>query len=670
VKVPRGNGRRLPLTRAGTTDGRPPIDERIGLVGGFGPPALAAIGASSLAASIYVALGVVTGRALGLTPVVYLIAGVFFVLTAMTYIEGNSLHPERGGASTFARYAFDEFVSFVAGWAFILDYLIVMALSAFCIAHYLSAFWGHANDPLMELAIAAAAIGWVAWSNIRGTSTSRPRTLIRLSVLNLVLTIAVVVVGLAMKWDLTGVTDSIHLGRAPAWEDLLFAAAIATAATTGIEAASGLAGEIRPRRQELKRLIIASGGLAGVIFLGLSTLAVMAPPIDDGRSPLGSGETANAPVLGIVSTFDPSWLMHALRYSIGLVAALILLQAVNGTMLGLSRLTYSLATNRQLPSLIGRLHPRWSTPYVAIGIAAVIVFALAATTDVELLLGVFAFGSLLAFTIAHVSVIALRYREPGLRRPFQIPLSIPVAGGSLPLPSLLGALLAAAGWTSVVVLHSGARIVGGLWIAFGIALYVIYRRQQDKPLRKRFTIPARALQQDAGEVQYGSILVPVFGGPLDDDIVGTAGRLAAADSDEGEGGAVIEALYVVEVPMSLPLDARVPDEKIAEAKRAVARAKEVGEEYEGVVVATAMVRARSAGQAIVSEAKRRGVEAIILGAEEPTRTRGGTLLGGRGSVRERSLADTTRYVLEKAPCRVILTAAPAGEEGQREGVAP
>jgi APA family basic amino acid/polyamine antiporter len=220
-------------------------------------------------------------------------------------------------------------------------------------------------------------------------------------------------------------------------------------------------------------------------------------------------------------------------------------------------------------------------------------------------------------------------------------------------------------------LHSGARIVGLLWMAFGIALYVVYRRQQDKPLRKRFTIPAHALQ-DVTDVEYGSILVPVFGGPLDDDIIGTAGRLAAPEGDEREGGAVIEALYVVEVPMSLPLDARVPEERITAAKRAVARAKEVGEEYEGVVVATAMVRARSVGQAIVSEAKRRGVEAIVLGAEEPTRMRGGALLGGRSRPGDkgRGLGEMTRYVLEKAPCRVILTAAPAGEEGQREGVAP
>ena len=164
--------------------------------------------------------------------------------------------------------------------------------------------------------------------------------------------------------------------------------------------------------------------------------------------------------------------------------------------------------------------------------------------------------------------------------------------------------------------------------------------------------------------------MPACGGPLDDDIVGTAGRLAAVEGAEGEGGAVIEALYVIEIPMSLPLDARVPEEKIAEARRALARAKEVGEEYENVEVATATARARSAGAAIVEEARRRGVEAIVLAAEEPTRIRGGALLGGRGAPRDRFVGEMTRQVVEKAPCRVILTAAPAGEEGERGGVRP
>jgi APA family basic amino acid/polyamine antiporter len=300
---------------------------------------------------------------------------------------------------------------------------------------------------------------------------------------------------------------------------------------------------------------------------------------------------------------------------------------------------------------------------VAVVLASVLSFALACSSDIEFLAGIFALGATLVFAIAHLSVVALRFRERGADRVYRVPLSISVKGGSVPLPAVLGGVVAVAGWISVLVLHDGARYVGGAWLIFGVALYVAYRRGQDKPLRARFTIPAAALQ-DAGEAEYGSILVPVFGNELDDDIVGTAGRLASDESDEGEGGAVIEALFVVEVPMSLPLDARVPDEQIARAKAAVRRAKEVGEEYEGVVVATAMVRARSVGAAIVSEAKRRGVEAIVLAAEAPTRTRGGTLLGGRAVPRDRSVGEVTRYVVEKAPCRVILTAAPATDNGR------
>ena len=164
----------------------------------------------------------------------------------------------------------------------------------------------------------------------------------------------------------------------------------------------------------------------------------------------------------------------------------------------------------------------------------------------------------------------------------------------------------------------------------GLVLYVVYRRTEGKPVLKRVTVPATALRARAGEAEYGSILVPVLGTPLDDDIMQTAGRLAAdEDDDEGEGGAVIEALWVFEVPMSLPLDARAAREPSSSARaRRCARAKAVGEEYEGVEVATATVRARRAGQAIVRRGPRRGVEAIVLAAEEPSRMRGGALLGG------------------------------------------
>jgi APA family basic amino acid/polyamine antiporter len=658
---PRLAGRRAAAGAAGA---------RMRLSRSLGSTALAAIGLSAIGASLYFVLGVVAERALALTPFVFGLAGVFFVITTMTYIEANSVHPERGGASTFARYAFDELWSFIAGWAVLLDYLIVMAIGSFAVSHYLAAFWTELDEGVIDPLATAAVAAFVVWSNIRGSSADRFGRLARVGLVNLVLMGVIIGIGLATEYRPGEVVEAIDPGTSPEWDDLWFAAVLAAVAFLGIEAASGLAGEVRVSRPGLKRLIGFTTLAVVVALIGISAVGLMVYPVENGTTELGT-TYVTAPILGIVTGFEPVWLADSLRYVVGVMGAVVLVQAVNGTMLGLSRLTYSLATHRQIPSVVGRLHPTRGTPYVAIVIAGLISLGLAFSGDIEFLAGIFAFGAMLAFTIAHASVIVMRFREADAPRPFRIPLSIPVRGGSLPLPALLGAVGSLVAWVSVLVLHGGARAVGGIWMLAGLVLYTTYRLGQDKSLRGRYAIPEAALkEQRTGAAEYGSILVPVFGTDIDDDIVGTAGRLAAEEGEEGEGGAVIEALYVVEVPMSLPLDARVPDEKITAAKRAVARAKEVGEEYEGVVVATAMVRARAAGAAIVSEAKRRGVEAIVLAAENQSAIRGGKLLGGRADPRDRAVGETTRYVLEKAPCRVILTAAPPAEAAEPEEVAP
>ena len=135
---------------------------RVLIARSLGEPALFAITLSAVASAIFFSLGVVAGRALGLTPVVFLLAGLFFAVTMATYVEGSSLHVERGGASTFARYAFDEFWSFVAGWAILLDYLIVMAISAVVISEYLTVFWSELDEGVLPDVLAggrAAARG-------------------------------------------------------------------------------------------------------------------------------------------------------------------------------------------------------------------------------------------------------------------------------------------------------------------------------------------------------------------------------------------------------------------------------------------------------------------------------------------------------------------------------
>jgi len=628
---------------------------------GLGAPALVAIAAGAVGSSIYFALGIVADDALGLTPVAFLAAGIFFVLTVLTYVEGNSLHPERGGASVFARYAFNELWSFITGWAILLDFLIVMAIGSLAVSGYLGVFWEHADDDGVEIAVAGAVLAWVAWSNVRGQTADRYRFVLRLMLLSAALFVVIIGVGLFQEHDFGALIDSIDLGEQPKWEALVFSVVVAGAALAGIESASGLAGELRVGRRGLRRVVAVGAVGVLVLFVGMSLVAVLAVPVEGGETALG-GEFLHAPVVGVVSQFDPEWLSDVLRYVVGAVGALVLIQAVNGQMLGIGRLAYSLGTHRQIPSLLSRLHGEYGTPYVAIAVAAAIAFALTVPGDVELLAGIFAFGGSLAFTLAHLSVVVLRFREPDRRRAFMVPLNVRVGRGLLPIPSALGVIFGAGAWVSVILLHDGARNVGGAWMLAGLLLYVIYRKSQGKSLTKVFTVPEAALRE-TGDAEYGSILVPVFGGRLDDDIVGTAGRLAGERADdEDEGGATLEAIWVFQIPMSLPIDARVPDERVAEAKRALARAKRVGEEYAGVRVATAMVRGRSVGAAIVSEAKRRGVEAIVLAAEAPTRIRGGAMLGGRGIGSDRFAGDLTRYVIEKAPCKVILTAPPAEAE--------
>jgi basic amino acid/polyamine antiporter, APA family len=635
----------------------------------LGSPALFTIVYASVASAIYFALGVIGEHALGLTPVVFLLGGVFFALTAMTYVEGASLHQDRGGATVFARYAFNELWSFVAGWAILLDYVLLMAVCAFAAAHYIGgAFWDQLAHGWPEFTLAVAVIVFAAVTNLRGLGARRYTRVAVVTVVDLVLQALLIALGLVLVFRTDLWLDPIDVGTAPTWGGFAFAITLTTVALTGLESASGLAGEVAVGRRGLRRLVMSSSLVSIVVYVGIALVAITAMPVVGGETSLARNYLED-PLIGVAANLDPNTtLSDVLVYLVGVGAAVTLVVAAQGAMLGLSRLGYLLATNRQIPSALGRLHHTRSTPYVLIGFGALLAIVLVSPLDIEFLVAAYAFGSLLAFTIAHLSVIVLRFREPKRDRPYRTPLSIEVRGASVPLPAVLGALMAGFGFATVLAFHTEASLVGGGWMLGGLALYLVYRVTEGKPVYKRVTIPEEALRSEPPEMEFGSILVPIFGRPLDDDIVQTAGRLAAEEvEDEAEGGAVIEALWVFEVPMSLPIDAALPEERLKEARAALARAKAVGEEYEGVEVATATVRARRAGEAIVDEARRRGVEAIVLAAEEPSRVRGGALLGGRGAPNENFVGELTKYVVTKAPTRVILTAPPAGERtGDRE----
>jgi APA family basic amino acid/polyamine antiporter len=641
---------------------------------GLGSPALFGIVQSFTAASIYFGLGMIVDSARGWTWLVLLAAAGFFLLLVLSYVEGTSLHQERGGATVLARFGFNELWSFVAGWAILLDYLILIAITAFVVSDYVAVLWAPIGSGALAVLVSCVVIAWVARANLRGIV---PRSFERAAVIvvaDLALQLVIVALGVLLLLSSDVLTAPADFGGNRSAGDLLFAFTLAIIGFAGIDASSGLAGEVAISRRGLKRLVSARLLAATVPYVGIGLVAVSALPVSTG--PRGTNESlVDAPMLDVIAAFDQEWLRQPLRYVVALSAVAVLAIACNAAMLGLSRLGYSLALNRQIPSAIGRLHPTRSTPVVVIIAGAVLAFALVIPRNLEFLAGIYAFGATLAFTIVHLAICSLRYREPDRDRPYKMPFNVRIGKGELPLPAALGALVSGGSFLAVLALHSGARFVGVAWMAVGITLYVFYRRSNGKPVFKRVTIPERALTRPKRvEAEYGSILVPVLGTPLDDDIMQTAGRLSGEEhSDGGEGGAVIEALWVFEVPMALPVDSRIPDSELKRARAALARAKAVGEEYKGVEVATATVRARRAGEAIVHEARRRGVEAIVLAAEEPTRIRGGALLGGRGDAgpRDTFVGETTRYVVNKAPCRVILTAPPVTKPpGESAGGAP
>jgi basic amino acid/polyamine antiporter, APA family len=629
----------------------------------LGVPFLYAAASSAVGFSIYFSIGVVADRGLGLTPLIFLVAGLMFALTSLSYVEGGAMLRERGGSATFARHAFNELISFIAGWAILIDYLIVIAAAAITVSHYLTPISGRFGGGDAELAVAVVVIGLAAILNVADvTGRNRQARLIVLSMAELGLQLLVIVVGLIVVLHPARLTDQLDLFNSPSVKDIVYSLVIATIAYAGIEAASDLAPDLEFEPRDLQRVLGVGAIAIPLIYAGIAAVALMAVPVVPG--PHGpetalAGKYIEEPVLGVVANYDHGWLSDFMKWAVMLIAVPVLFWAANTSMLGLSRHVYVLATNRQIPSWAGKLEKSHSTPYIAIAIAAVLAIGLAIPGDIRFLARVYAFGALLAVTIAQISIVRLRVIEPDLERPYRVPFGVRFRGHDLPLPAIFGALISGLAWISVFLLHRTAVYVGGGWMLFGLVFYVIYRRYvEGTPLTRRVQVPEASLKKQPTEVEYSTILVPVFGTPLDDDIVSTAGRLADAEVEEGERPPRLEVVYVAELPLTVPLDAPLPKDVLELGERTLERAREVGDEYENVEVTTKLVPARSIGAGIIDEARGKRVEVIVMGGEPPTRIRGGAVLGGIGGARPEEIGEVTEYVLKRAPCRVLLTAPP------------
>ena len=611
----------------------------------LGTPALFATAYGNVGSSIYYALGLVAGIALGLTPLVFVISGLIFAATAATYAEGTVRFPEAGGSSSFARHAFDELVSFTAAWAQMLNYVITIAISAFFVPHYLSIFWAPLRTNPWDIVGGAIVIVLLVLLNIVGIKEAA-RLNIFLAVVDFATQLMLVLIGFVLIFSPhTVFSANLHWGLAPTWSSFFLAIPIAMIAYTGIETVSNLAEEARDPPRDIPRSITWVAGAVFAIYFTLPLIALSALPVRHvggkyqtalGLPPQKHG-FANDPVLGLVEHLGlHGTVLSAAKIYVGLLAATILFIATNAGVIGASRITYAMASYRQLPEIFRRLHPRFKTPWLSLTVfAGLISLAVLLPGQTTFLGDMYAFGAMLSFTIAHAAVIALRVTRRERELGFRARPNLQLGAVSWPLFAIFGGLGTAAAWIVVVLQKPAARWVGLGWIALGLIAYTLYRRYVVKA-SLRETVHAPVLIGRAIALEYRSILVPVKPGRASEEAIDFACRLAT------ERRASIAAVSVVTVPLELPLDAELPEPEAA-ADEVLDAAVAIGELY-GVSVVGRLLRARSPGRAIVREAERRGTEIIVIGAPRA------------GRPQRTIFSETVDYVLKNAPCRVMVAA--------------
>jgi APA family basic amino acid/polyamine antiporter len=624
----------------------------------LGTPALFSTAYGNVGSSIYYALGVVAVYALGLTPVVFIIAGLIFACTAATYTEGTVHYPEAGGSSSFARHAFNELVSFEAAWAQMLNYIATIAVSAFFVPHYLSVFWAPLRQNPWDIVFGIVVIGLLVLLNIVGIQESANINIF-LAVTDFATQLLLVLLGFVLVFSPDVLKANVHLGVAPTWSALFLSIPVAMLAYTGIETVSNMSEEARDPIRTIPRSVLFVAIAVFAIYFTLPWVALSAMPVEhvagDGYKTLlalpptehlhGQHGYQNDPVLGLVNNLGLNHaLTHVLQIYLGILASTILFIGANAGAIGASRITYAMSGYRQLPLAFRKIHPRFKTPWLAIVVfAGTIPILLTLSGKTSFLGAIYSFGATFSFTVAHAAIIRMRMQRhagEGTEIAYRSRFNLRMRGVDWPLFAIIGGIGTGLSWLVIVIQSPSIRYAGIAWLVAGFLFYVVYRRRVlHVPLTE--TIRAPIPLGPALALEYRNVLVPIVDRHESEAAVDLACRLAT------ERGASIVPLTVIEVPLELPLDAELPPGLEDKANDLLDEARAIGDAY-GVDVIPRLVRARRPGPAIVEEAGRRHSEIIVMGApRRDVRKRSGRVFG-----------DTVDYVLKNAPCRVMVAAAP------------
>jgi APA family basic amino acid/polyamine antiporter len=630
-----------------------PVIQRV-----VGEDALFAAIYGTISSSLYFALGVVALYALGLTPIVLPVVGLLVLLAAGAYAEAASA--TGGGSPLIVRRAFGDAAGFIVGWAILLDLLVVALLSALFVPRYAEAALGNIGQMSGRSAelIGVGVIAVLGLGRILPQS-SRVDLVRPLALVDMLAQLTLAILGLTALGRIDVLTSSVDLGVAPTWTSLGYALPIALVAFTGIEIVAGLLQEAATPTRPLRRITVGAIAATVLAYAVIAASALALLPVHRaagtpsgyasdlstvwGTAPLaGAAQAIGAQAFGSSAGDVVRVLVSVSAIGVLVTSAAIALGAALRTLRALSAMG-------ALPPPLMRRSRRCSVEPWAMALLVVLSGALMLAvsllgSEVDALASVYSFGILLAFMLVFASVVALRVREPSLPRVVRMGGSVHFGSSDIPVPALVGLAMSWGLWVLDLGTHRAGRILPPAWLACGLVLFVVMRRVQGKPLLERFDAVAPP-PPEVIDLRFGTIVVPLKQcGPIEEEMLAIACKLA----QEQEGERVL-GVNVVEVPLSLPLDAPIPgaNECATELLQLTAM---FSRDY-GVPVEFLPVRSRAISGEVARIAREQDAGLILVGAVPHIGA-----LAGRAQV----FSETIENLLRRAHCRVIVTSFPPG----------
>jgi APA family basic amino acid/polyamine antiporter len=463
-----------------------------------------AMGYADVGADVFIAIGLVAFYAAGASPIAFLLASVTYICTALSYAELTSTYPYAGGAQVYAMKAFNDAVGFLAGWTVMLDYTIDIALFAVASAGYwLFLFPEHKKKGLEFIFLGSphviSYIGLLAFAlvvllviiNIVGIRESSflNETMVALS---LVVNSLIIIFGVFLAFSFGQFIYNITILGAPVpridvayiqyiksipRQNFIYGVTIAMTSFIGIESIAQAAEETKHPTRWIPRAFRLSIFFVILFAIGLSVVAMGMMPWDvlaENRHDPIAKMTSLIPIVG-----------KYFAVIVAITGGAICLVSTNTGVIGVSRITYSMARFNLLPSWFYKVHPRFRTPIRSIILFSAIGAILAVTANLDLIADLYNFGAVLSYIIVNLALIVIRNKNPEAHRAYKSPMTFRLPFGKrweVPFFGLLGFISCIIIWIFVITFHPYGRKLGFSWLAIGIVMYILYRRKKKLPI--------------------------------------------------------------------------------------------------------------------------------------------------------------------------------------------